>query len=127
MWIIPNYRKTTASCLGVGGRLAPKRANDVDLLQDGFALAGILGGGELRLQFRHLLLALVTPIQFDSGLCDAVERDLCLRPGLAPVARAQSRWQGDGLYSAEGLAQGTDAKMEGHCRRRRRDTRPRRR
>src|SRR3989442_3250670 len=43
---------------------------------------------------------------------------LCPGAGLAPVARAQSGRQSERIHRAKNLAQGIDAEMEGHCRRR---------
>src|SRR5512134_1676205 len=52
-----------------------------------------------------------------AGFDDLTRNGRCLRPGLAPVARPESRRQSGGLQGSQDLAQGTDPEVEGHGRR----------
>ncbi len=55
----------------------------------------------------------------DCSVCHAAGCNLRWGAGLAAVARAEPRCQGDRVQGAEGLAQGADTEMEGHGGRRR--------
>ncbi len=50
------------------------------------------------------------------GLCAAAQRRRRSRTGLAPMARAESGRQGDGIHRTPDVAQGTQATMEGQRR-----------